>query len=696
MYQPTFYRSFQSTYRGPWQPEAPPALDGVTEIELDVETTGLRWWDGDRPIGIAIRYGDKRQYLPWGHAGGNLDEETVRRWARSELRGKHITNLNTRFDLHMLYAWGVDLESQGCTVSDVGHYAALLDDHRQTFSLENISQDYLGVGKFGKDLDKTQMASYHAGEVADYAMQDVELVGQLKQIMLPRLQEQDLMRVKELEDKIIWVVCEMERNGAKIDVELLHKWLKLSEQEYLRCLWEIYRETQIKFEPTTAGWEKLFRYERIPITDYTEPTEAHPQGQPSFTDEVLKRIDNRLVNLGRRSQRLKSLSSKYLQKYANNVDSNGIIRYALHQLRADKDPDAPRGAAGTVSGRFSSSEIVSGFGVNIQQVMKVAKQRVAFGYDEEDETHDEEIFIVRQLHIPGEGGFLSADAKQIEYRLFADKAKNPKVLAAYKENPDLSFHKFMHATLKPFANLIYRQQKDLNFAKIYAAGLAKLALMLGYISSFEYASLQKKYNGKVPRDEPSLRRALDVEKIYAREIPEVSVLIRKASHLAMPECDPEYCNKKDELHKRFPHRGYVRTITGRRSRFPNGNRIHKALNAVIQGTAADIMKQKLVELHENRKDTGLLLRFTVHDEVDGDARSPETSTKVKKILDLQSFQTTIPILWDVEVGKNWKDLGKPLDSFDTAHELRELVGKLGDDEVDSKKSVTEREKEGSI
>jgi hypothetical protein len=81
----------------------------------------------------------------------------------------------------MLREWGVDLEALGCEVSDVSHYAALLDDHRQSFSLESISQDYLGIGKIGKDLDKTRMASYHAGEVAAYACQDVELVAQLKE-----------------------------------------------------------------------------------------------------------------------------------------------------------------------------------------------------------------------------------------------------------------------------------------------------------------------------------------------------------------------------------------------------------------------------------------------------------------------------------------------------------------------------------
>src|SRR5262252_6033782 len=214
-----------------WRPQEPPSLEGIHDIELDCETNGLQWWNGDRPIGFAVGYGDQRRYLPFGHlGGGNLDEETVKRWARRELRGKHITNLNTRFDVHHMYAWGVDLEDQGCTVSDVGHFAGLLDDHRLTMSLESIARDYLSIGKFGADLDKTRMATYHAGEVAAYAERDVELVHLLKQVMWPRLTAEGLHNVRQLEDDLIYVVCEMERNGAPLDVELLNKWVKESEQ----------------------------------------------------------------------------------------------------------------------------------------------------------------------------------------------------------------------------------------------------------------------------------------------------------------------------------------------------------------------------------------------------------------------------------------------------------------------------------
>lgn len=614
-----------------WRPEPPPQLDGIRDIELDTEATGLKWWDGDRPIGIALRTPDGVcRYLPWGHrGGGNLDEAVMKRWAQTELRGKRITNLNTRFDVHMLREWGVDLEAQGCEVSDVGHYAALLDDHRQSFSLESISQDYLGQGKADEGIDKTKMAWQPAWTVAKYAEQDVRLVGGLKEKMWPLLEAEDLQRVRALEDKVIFVVCEMEKNGALIDLELLDRWIKDSEIALLQCLLEIHKHTGLNINPASPGDKaKLFAKLNLPL--------AHTsKGAASFTDVFLKTIDHPVVRLLQRAAKLTSLRSKYLLKYRESVDSKGILRYSLHQLRAEKSEMDYPGEAGTVSGRFSSTAISRDTGVNIQQIFKASKQRVSFGYAEDDESHDEEIFIIRKLHIPQAGQiFLSADAMQIEYRLFAGYAKSPRVLEAYRQDPLLSFHKMVWAMLKPFKpDLTYKRTKDCNFAKIYGAGTIKLAEMLEFITAEEATRLR---NSRAYND-PRLGPAVQINKIYNEQMPEVPVLLDQAKTLA-------------------EQRGYVKTLLGRRSRFPDGKRSHKAFNTVVQGGAADIMKTKLVELHQARKDTGFLLRYTVHDEVDGDVPTQESSQVVAEILNHQSFpDLPIPILWEVATGPTWKD-----------------------------------------
>ena len=573
-----------------WSPKEPPCLDGIHEIELDTETDGLEWHEDKRPIGISIRLPNgKCQYIPWGHhGGGNLDEATVKRWAQRELRGKHITNINTRFDIHMLREWGCDLEEQGNTVGDVGHYAALLDDNRKRFSLDILGKDFLGRGKKNNNIVGAKIFEYHAGQIAEYAEEDVRLVGELKHVFRPLLDIQDLNRVKDLEDNLIYPVCEMEKNAAVIDQSLLKDWCVASESALDQCLLDIAKDTGFQMNPDkSSDWVRLFRLYNIPITHFTET------GAPSFLDVFLKRIEHPTIKLARRAGKLASLRSKFLIAYSKVLDSHGLLRYSLHQLRMDD--------GGTVSGRFSCSN------VNIQQVMAVAKQIEAFGSDE---------FLVRKLFIPANGLFLSADARQIEYRIFASYSGSPKILAAYAKDPDTDFHNIVMELVRQVKKDIQRKRtKDLNFAFIFGAGRSKMSEML-----------------ELPRNESD--QLVDA---YNRMFPEVPVLLRKASELAKV-------------------RGYVKTVMGRRARFPNGERAHKALNAVIQGSAADIMKTKLVELHKERKNTNLVLRFTVHDEVDGDVPDKESAEKVTEILNTQSFPgLKVPILWDVQTGHNWAE-----------------------------------------
>jgi len=613
-----------------WEPAPPPQLQGETEIILDYETTGLKWWRDHRPGGVAylLPKSGRTGYLPWGHhQGKNLDEATVKRWHTEELKHINITNINTRFEVHMAHSWGVDLEAQGCTFSDVAHYAALLDDSRRKFNLALLCQDFLtGEEKVtaveGHELDATRMMEYDSSIVAVRGMADVRQVHKLKLAMWPRLDAEDLQRVRKLEDELIPVVCEMERNAAFIDVDLLHRWLKETEQEYLRCLWRVARAVGFQVSPNKSkDIKKLFDHLKIPITSFTE------SGAPSFTDSVLSSVKHPVVEDLYRAAKLDDLRSKYIVKYARTIGDDRLLRYALHQLRSDE--------GGTISGRFSSSAL-DGEGCNIQQVMAVEKQKKIYGDN----------YIIRSLFIPRNGLMFSADAKQIEYRIFADKASSPKVLAAYKENPDLKFHDLIWEMIKPFKpDISYKQQKNMNFMKLYGGGMAKLALMLEYITEHQFASLQKQYPKGVPHSHPLLAAAVAVNKIYDRELPEVKPLLARYSRMAEEQ-------------------GYITTILGRRMRFPQKFRLHKAFNGYDQGSAADIMKQKCVEAHRERKRLGLTMRATVHDELLCDTPDVESARQTEELLNRQSFpQLKVPILWDAKVGKNWAELSK-ISEFD--------------------------------
>lgn len=652
-----------------WRPPEPPCLTGVDEIELDFETTGLKWWAGDKPIGVGYCLPDGTTgYLPFGHQGftNQLSEEQVKEWMRSEIRGKRINNSKVSFENHMAREWGVNLEDQGNVLSDCQHWGALLEDHEHRFGQDVLCERYLPaderkVLRIGLDkLDGSRMASYPPGMVAVRCESDVRQVHALKKIMIPLLQEQDLMRVKALEDDVIYAVCEMEKNAAPLDVELLTEWVRESEQRYLRYLWKIEKGTGIKFNPSSAeAWEKLFNHLHIPIEERTE------DGRMSTQDVLIKKhIGHEYVKLGRSAAKLTDLRSDYIVKYHNSLGPDGLLRFVLHQLHSDD--------GGTVQGRFSSAAIkIPGdkpLGANIQQVPD-PKKEIEKGHDPE--------FIIRRLFLGGKDtdgkvlDAISADAKQIEYRFFADYARNPRIMKAYEENPDLSFHEETHEMIKDHVSeLSYGNLKNLNFASMYMAGLTKRAMMLEFITPQQAAMLRRKYHPKAPpRTEPLLARMVAIQDVYDRMMPEVAEVGGRASHIAKDACDKwctaDWLPEKEqqrlrELHEQYPHQGFVRTLMGRRIRFPRINglqqRLHKALNGVIQGGSADAMKKKMVIVHRIRKKIGFVPRFPVHDELFGGGHGEETARLLQQALNVQDFpQLKIQIRWDVEVGPNWAD-----------------------------------------
>lgn len=629
----SLYDLVEPAKRGPvhndtWRPEEPPDLSDVDEVYFNFETNGLQWWENDRPIALAVHAKGRSWYLPWAHAGGgNLQEEQVYRFAQS-LKHKLLCNINSRFDIHMGRVWGermgnggLDFEAMGCKVQDVAHFAALLDDHRMFSRLDYLIPDFLKETPMER-IDESRMASYSAGAAAPRAMYNVEAVARLKQVMYPMLEEQGLQKVRELEDEVIFLVVEMEKNGTPINHELLEIWIKETLNKYHKAVMELYKATGLKLNPASSpDIAKLFRHLNLPIVEFSE------SGAASFTDEIVKAVDHPTVKLLRRAKKLKSIHSKLL-KYRKCVDSKGILRYALHQLRASKSDDADSGETGTVVGRFTSTEIDTGVGVNIQQVLKPEKQFLTFG--------DE--YFIRDLHIPEKGKmWLSADAEQIQYRLFANEAQNPKILQAYKDDPWLSFHRLMHKTLVAWKeDLSYKRCKDINFAKLFTAGPSKMGLMLEFITKKQYEELKAQ---RANRRHPLLKEVAEILAIYDREVPEVDTLTKKATELANS-------------------RGYVKDILGRRMRFDKDEqgkaiRGHKALNGRIIMSEASIVKTKGVELNKRKKELGITLRTQVHDEYNMDIPDLETSLKVKEILNVQSFNLSVPILWGINTGESW-------------------------------------------
>lgn len=384
-----------------------PSLAGVSTVQLDAETDGTQWFKGARPIGWALnepRYGP--QYFAFGHlSGNNTDRETFRQWARRELRGKRIENHSTKFDVIQMRADGVDLIEQGCTFHDVAHSAALLDDHRTDFSLDALGRDYLNLRKV--DIGpKDDLANLPGGMVSGYACQDVLLVKQLVDHFAPLLAAEGLERVQALEDSVIVPVVKMEMRGMRFDVERCSQWSRYLDTIEQHLQWKLVK--LVGFAPNVDSFkdmEKLFLKVGAPI-------KRTAKGTPSFLgpwmEENAKKYE--AIRYAMWIGVLKDLRSKFVRKYMNE-HVNGVLYPNLWQLMTDE--------GGTVSGRFSCSR------PNMQQVLAKDKHGRKYAWLKQvaAELGIDSSFFIKDLFVAPEGRqWIGADAKQIEYRLFAHYA----------------------------------------------------------------------------------------------------------------------------------------------------------------------------------------------------------------------------------------------------------------------------------
>jgi DNA polymerase I-like protein with 3'-5' exonuclease and polymerase domains len=318
---------------------------------------------------------------------------------------------------------------------------------------------------------------------------------------------------------------------------------------------------------------------------------------PHFGKDFLKTLELPFAKDLLRARKINRLLSTYLEPWLTQMDDHGVWRYQLNQLARDTENGA---TYGTISGRFSASTLDDiGEGAQPQQIWSVEKQEEELGTD----------YILRELFIPDDGAwFCSGDASQIEFRLFGHYSKSDTIVNAYQQDPWTDFH-LMMATNVLRGRVPRKQAKNVNFMRLYGGGNKKLSRMVGC----------------------TLREAEEMGQVYDELFPEAKELTSRAQRFA-------------------EDRGYVYTLYGRRARFRDWKKTYAALNRIIQGSAADVMKERLVALYES----GLMkLRVTVHDEINGDIEDQSKSELVTELLNDFSIPLRVPLLWKIQVGKNW-------------------------------------------
>jgi DNA polymerase-1 len=604
---------------------------------LDTETTGKNVFR-DVVVGASVAWrtneGLQAVYVPWGHAEGNIDAERARQWLREAVRDRDVVFANAKFDIHCLKNSGVDVEAEGCRPHDVAFADALLDDERIAgHGLHDLGLRYVGEGK--APFPGEHMERLPSWMVGAYAEQDARLTFRIDEAVTPMLREQGLVRVRDLEDAVIYCTCHIERVGSRIDMPTLDVWRREVRAVFESCLWQLYSMTGLQINPMSAD-SLLVLLKHVgggfrlvePKNDREKPyylltlagtelrTSVTKKGKVSITDDVVERLAglHPAFQPVLRGRRYGGLLTKFLDKFWADADGD-VIRAQYHQLKTDDD-------VGAVSGRYSSTgggKEDNGYSFNAQQTIKPSAQR-------KDGT---DRWTIRQLFIPADGmRYFAVDAKQIEYRLFGHFANARRIIDAYNNDELTDMHQVATDIAAQHAPVLAAQWgakfrdhvKNVNFARLYGARSKKIASMLGITE----------------QDAEAFVGVLD--KVF-------------------PEAAPYLRRKAAEAEQR----GFVTTLLGRRARFTsehNRRGTHSAVNRVIQGTAADLMKLKMLRVYNERATLGITaIRQTIHDELDGDVLpDPVYERRMAECFAVQEVKLKCPIAWDMHiVDTNWLD-----------------------------------------
>jgi len=322
-------------------------------------------------------------------------------------------------------------------------------------------------------------------------------------------------------------------------------------------------------------------------------------GKPSFTKPWLEQHKNEheLYKLVLKCRRLSKLIGTFLESQIRGQLVGDRIYGQFHPCKAE--------SGGTVTGRFSASN------PNLQFIPNPK----SYESDEEDLNLGQEL---RNLFIPFDDDYWGRiDFSQIEYRLFAHFAVgkgSDEIRKLYNTNPDTDFHEWC----AKISALTRHVAKNLNFGVIFGMGLVALCNNFN-MSHDEGEDFLNIYNERLPFAKQTL---------YA-------------------------------VKNRAENKGYVRTILGRRRRFPNKDFTYKALNAIIQGSAADIIKKGMVDSWEAGIYNSITPLLTVHDELDSSVprnkESLEAFAEQGHILE-NAVKLKVPVLVDTEIGDSWGSL----------------------------------------
>ena len=595
-----------------------PDLSKYDEIAIDLETkdpnlnkrmgSGSVIGVGD-VVGISLATHDWCAYYPIAHeGGGNMDRKMVLNWSQDQMRSDSIKIFhNAMYDVCWLRKLGVQVQGQ---IVDTMIAASLVNENRYRYDLNGLSRDYIGKGKdenalyeaaksWGVD-PKAEMYKLPAMYVGAYAERDAQLTLELWQEMKKEILHQDIEDIFEMETALFPVLVDMRFLGVRVDKGRAAMEKERMVEEEKRLLGNVYAETKEDVQIWAArSIAKVFDKLGLPY-ERTIKT-----GAPSFTKNFLANHPNTIVQSIAKAREINKAHTTFIDTILK-YSSNGRIHAEINQLRGD--------SGGTVTGRFSMNN------PNLQQIPARNKDLGP---------------RIRSLFIPEEnckwGCF---DYNQQEPRLVVHYAalqgffSVDDVMEAYK-NEDADFHKIV----ADMANIPRFQAKTINLGLFYGMGKNKLQAELG-INKLQAEELFKQYHTKVP----FVKQLMDAVMSRAQQRGKVRTLLGRLCRFHLWEPN------QFGIHKPLPHdEALSEHGPGIRRAYT-----YKALNRLIQGSAADMTKKAMIDLHRE----GIIPHLQVHDELDISVQDSKQANKIKEIME-STVTLEVPNKVDYEEGDNW-------------------------------------------
>jgi DNA polymerase I-like protein with 3'-5' exonuclease and polymerase domains len=613
-----------------WVPPAElPDLSSAKRIAIDVETRdpdlktmGPGWATGNgEVVGYAIATDDWSGYIPVGHkGGGNLDKRIVSKWLQKvfDLPCEKIMH-NAQYDAGWIKREGFRLNGR---IIDTMLIGSLLDENRFSYSLNALCFDLLGKTKSEKDLveaartfgldPKAEMWKMPAMYVGPYAEVDAQLALELWNYMSVEVGKEGLWDIVNLELELLPCLVDMTFRGVRVDMDRAERTRDQLLKREKAVLAEIKRQAGFGVEIWAA--QSLSRaFDNIGIQ---YPTTE--KGAPSFTKNYLNEQNHPFAKLIVEARNLNKTSGTFINNILKYCNKDGRIHGHINQNRSDQ--------GGTVSGRLSMNN------PNLQQIP----------------ARDPELGpMIRSLFLPEEGEQWAAiDFSQQEPRILVHyahvygKARGIPLQGAkefvqrYNEDPNTDFH----TMVAEMAGIGRKQAKTINLGMMYGMGVNKLSEQLD-IPVEEAKSLINQYHDRVPFVKGLMNGVMNRlnEKDASGSIR--SILGRKC-RFDLWEPDSFAMNKA------LPYRDAVKEY-GETTRLKRAF-TYKALNRLIQASAADMTKQAMVNLYKE----GHLPLVQIHDEIAMSVKDREQALTFAKIME-SAVPLEVPNKCDVEVGPSW-------------------------------------------